>query len=452
MATINKKSINIAIINLLGVNIGDMAIYHSMINSLNQVFPNAEYFFFGYPPDLIKRSLKKNNVYNNLSYPINNKLIQILNIILLIRNLIWIFFNNIGINLFFLCEKETRDALYKFAISDIIISSGGGYLNDNSDYGFLGHLIDIYLGTILNKPVILYAQSIGPFKNKFLMLITKMVLKKVDLIILRDNNSMKYINKLGIKNVKIVITADEALLLPLVKKGRLTEILNRERIESSFITVAVKPWHFPHTSNPELYKQKYINAMVELISHIINEHQIDIIFIPMYFNLAVSNETSNTSNIKKIMGTLFKIIYPNQKNEFDIDVINEIISRVNSERLKILKEGYGPCEIKSIINMSEMLISARMHPAIFALAQNIPVLGISYEPKMISLMNSVEQQHFNLEINEVNSDDLIKKLNLLWAEKKTASEVISKNIHSLMNNAAKNKFIIFDYFYEIKKS
>jgi len=445
------SSYKIVIINVFGLNQGDNAILYSVINSLKTVFPQAEYSVFGTSPNDIRSSVKNITIFDNISYISDFKLLHLLNFLRFIRNLIWIYFNNNGINLFFLSKKETKEALHEYTTSDVIISCGGGYLNDNGGYSFLGCLLDIYLGVCLHKPVILYAQSIGPFKNKFLMSITKRILNKVSLIILRDDISMDYIKQLNVVNTKIVVTADEALLLPAVKKERVNEILNKEKInrELPFITISVKPWDFPNLSNPEIYKKNYINALIEFVSHIIKHYEYNILFFSMLLKNSNSNESIASENSINLKESLVKLLLSNDLHtKNDLDLINEITTRVNSDRLIVLKGEYNPCEIKSLINMSDMLMTTRMHPAIFAFAQGIPVLGIAYEPKMINLMERVGQERFLFEIDNINANDLINKFEMLIMEKENIQEKISTNVNSLKNLASENKYIVKNYLEE----
>jgi len=55
-----------------------------------------------------------------------------------------------------------------------------------------------YLNSNFNKKVIIYSQGIGPITNKFAQIIVKNLLKKCDLVTVRDEKSLFLLNKWGI--------------------------------------------------------------------------------------------------------------------------------------------------------------------------------------------------------------------------------------------------------------
>lgn len=88
--------------------------------------------------------------------------------------------------------------------SDILISGGGSLLQDvTSLKSLLYYLWVIWLGIRYNKQVMIFAQGIGPVNNPVAAFITRVLLKKCAYVSVRDENSLKLLNKWNI-NAELV--------------------------------------------------------------------------------------------------------------------------------------------------------------------------------------------------------------------------------------------------------
>ncbi len=85
--------------------------------------------------------------------------------------------------------------------SDILISGGGSLLQDvTSLKSLLYYLWVIVTALRYKKKVIIFAQGIGPINNKIAEFFTGKILKKCSYISVRDNKSLKLLEKLGVKS------------------------------------------------------------------------------------------------------------------------------------------------------------------------------------------------------------------------------------------------------------
>ena len=83
--------------------------------------------------------------------------------------------------------------------TDILISGGGSLLQDVTSLKSLVYYSGIItLAKIFNKKVIIFAQGIGPIRNRFAQLIVKNLLKTCDYISVRDENSLTLLKSWGI--------------------------------------------------------------------------------------------------------------------------------------------------------------------------------------------------------------------------------------------------------------
>jgi len=71
--------------------------------------------------------------------------------------------------------------------SDMLISGGGGLLQDiTSTRNILYYITIIYMAWLLKKPVVYYANGVGPIRSYFNRLLVRNVSNKVQVITVRD--------------------------------------------------------------------------------------------------------------------------------------------------------------------------------------------------------------------------------------------------------------------------
>ena len=310
---------------------------------------------------------------------------------------------------YYILSKDRKNTLKSYADADIIVSCGGGFLHDSFGGIFMTHLYGIFFGKfVLNKPTVIYAQSIGPFKSKFYCEITKFVLEKLDMVLLREELSYKLMKEINLKNKNYYITADAAFLSPICSQGRIKEIYNRENIDldKKLVGVSVRFWNFPKSKNPEQLFEKYKHAVASLCDNLIEKYNVDIIFISM------------------VSG----------KGKFDSDstVANDIVFIMkNKDRVKVVPNIYNHKEIKGVISKFDMFVGTRMHSNIFATSSFVPTYAISYLYKTEGIMKMIGQGKWVCKIEEIDEKKLVKEIERLWEQRDTVRKSLEENINSL---------------------
>jgi len=100
--------------------------------------------------------------------------------------------------------KKPFEILKAIFNCDILISGGGSLLqNKTSNFSLFYYLFIILLAKICAKKVIIFAQGIEPILGKIPLVMTKCVLKMVDFITVRDENSKKLLNSWNINSTLV---------------------------------------------------------------------------------------------------------------------------------------------------------------------------------------------------------------------------------------------------------
>lgn len=239
--------------------------------------------------------------------------------------------------------------------ADLVISGGGSLLQNvtsrRSLYYYLGI---IFLARLFGRRVMLYAQGIGPIEGSPARRLMHWIVNGVDLITVRDHGSLEELSRLSIDRPKIVCTADPVLAIrpaPLTV-GR--DILRRSGEgkflddHSTLIGIAVRRWHgWEHC-------REQLAAAVDRLAH---EFHARIIFLPMQ--------------------------YPE-----DVRAAREVAERSKID-CDVLDEEFSTGELLSLVGCMDLLISIRLHALIFAGVMNVPMIGISYDPKIDRFLDSI---------------------------------------------------------------
>ena len=111
--------------------------------------------------------------------------------------------------------------------SDLVVFGGGSLLQDATSFRSLSYYIAfIYLTKVLGKPLVVYANGIGPLRSALGKRLTRAALLTAREITLRDPESESVLRQLGVGiDAKVTVTADPAFLLTPAPPTRTREIL-----------------------------------------------------------------------------------------------------------------------------------------------------------------------------------------------------------------------------------
>ncbi|KNF09174.1 polysaccharide pyruvyl transferase [Gottschalkia purinilytica] len=275
--------------------------------------------------------------------------------------------------------------------ADLLISGGGSLLQDvTSTRSILYYLAVMAIAKILRKSVMVYANGIGPINKKINRFLTRVILNNVDLITLRDYNSKKTLEDLNVKK-KCLVTSDPVFTLIPSEDKRINDILESEKIptDKKLIGISIRDWE-----NSENLKR----IVAETIHFIKNKYDANIIFIPMH--------------------------YPE-----DLKISNDIAKMAKNNSCYVLKNNYSVEDIMGIVSKLEFIIAMRLHSLIYAATQSVPMIGITYDPKIDGFLDLIELE-YRCDINTLELEDLCDKVEKVWNNR----EVIKENLYKLNEN------------------
>lgn len=284
--------------------------------------------------------------------------------------------------------------------ADLLISGGGSLLQDvTSDRSFYYYLSIVMLAKKIGIPVMLYAQGIGPVYGNLARSAMRVIGNMVDLITVRDEGSREELLDLKIIKPPVHVTADPVLaLMPMDREmGRI--LLSRAGIERGSrpcIGISVREWQ-----NWTHYKKVF----AEVADKIAQAWQAQIVYIPMQWTE-------------------------------DVAAAQEIIRR-SKQPAFLLNEQYTTNELLAMIGQMDLLIAIRLHALIFGAVMNVPVVGVSYDPKIERFLYSLGQAAAGT-LKDITADKLFNQAEKSIANREQIKKSLGQSMQLLRNDAFRN--------------
>lgn len=275
---------------------------------------------------------------------------------------------------------EVRQAIKD---SDGLISGGGSLLQDATS----PKTIPYYLGVLkiaqwLGKPTFIYAQGVGPVNRKLFYPMIRSIFRKCTYISVRDMQSGELLQSMGISGEAVHVVPDPVMGLPLpagegvhrdshpgsASKENEAALVSsiEEQHESSeepvkasssssgdtkgslpVIGISVRYWH------PE---RKELKAVAEGLKALAGQRPVHLRFLPFH----QPDDIEASQFIADAMGDISK----------------------NCSALSFYRDEKQPQDMLREVSRCDMILGMRLHSLIYAANQSVPLLGISYDPKI----------------------------------------------------------------------
>jgi polysaccharide pyruvyl transferase CsaB len=232
---------------------------------------------------------------------------------------------------------------------DVFISGGGSLLQDvTSVRNVVYYTSLIRMARLSRKPIMIYAQGVGPLRNKISQKLARAAMQNARIITLRDEESAALLRRIGVTR-NIQVTADPVWALSLtIDDLRLTsgnQSVNRKSsIVNGVWAVGLRSW--PGEAGIESTRR-----FVASLRDAANAREARLRFFPMQHPAD------------------FAILQGAGVNEEEIDGAPWRHPRETLRRI-------GECDL---------MIAMRLHALIFAGAVQVPCVAVNYDPKVASL-------------------------------------------------------------------
>ena len=316
--------------------------------------------------------------------------------------------------------RNARDIIHEYKNVDWIIFCGGELITAAGPVTLIV-LYEIIFGKLIGKPVMLWAQTYGPFNLKYTRPFIRWVLNKANLITTREEISRTYLNDIGV-TAPIFGTADATFMLPAIpREEALTLIEHETGIPKNELMVGITaiPWHFPGEKDPNKKFENYLEAVAGAVDYIIEKLNAHVIFFP-HVTLPPSND--------------------------DRLISKEVFNRIeNKSKVTILTKDYPPEQLKGMYGCMSFFIGTRFHSCIFALSMHVPTIAIRYTHKATGIMKMLDMDVYVCNINTITTQELISKIDKIWTERDEVKKKLEEKIRVMQAKSIDNVRLAVEY-------
>jgi colanic acid/amylovoran biosynthesis protein len=279
-----------------------------------------------------------------------------------------------------------RELLRLYAQADLIVPVGGGYIRSRK--GLLNRwnipllLHPLLLGSLLGKLTVLYSQSVGPFQNGFEERMVAFVLKRMTLILLREDTSVALLARLGVTyNVSRAI--DSGFLL---RSNRAVDVRQLYHIPAGklLIGVTVRSWL------EGAAQTRYEKAIAQSLDQLVRDANAYVLFIPQVTATKGDDDRIVSRRVQNFMR--------------------------HTGATTLIDDAPDHYRIKAIYDNLDILLGTRFHSVIFSLTSYVPVLAIEYEHKTSGIMRDLQLEGWVVKIEDATVQTLAPLLQKLVQE------------------------------------
>lgn len=203
------------------------------------------------------------------------------------------------------------------------------------------------------------------------------VLNKVDAIIVRDPNSKKRLEEVGVKN-QIWVTADPTLLLT-TKERKQRSLGNKMKV-----VVCLRHWYQTGFFVPDTAVQdRMLSGVASTLDRLRKNHNADIHLVPMR-----------------------TVSFDDDRKMFEL-----LVQKMGAPHsVTIHPDTPAPDAFIRILSGSTLVIGMRLHSIILATSLGVPSIALSYMPKVRDYMSYIEQDNLCLDVEDVDGKQLWDKV------------------------------------------
>jgi polysaccharide pyruvyl transferase CsaB len=284
--------------------------------------------------------------------------------------------------------------------SDLLISGGGSLLQDVTS----GRSIFYYLGIMqlacwLGRPIMLYAQGIGPIHSHVARTFMKHIGNCIECGTVRDEGSLAELAGLGVVRPAVAVTADPVLALTpkSVSAGAGHDLIKELglRGEGPLIGFSVREWQG---------REHYKNVFAAVADRLVVETGARILFIPMQ--------------------------WPD-----DVQAARLVADRMQQPH-GIIEKKCDTSELLSLVRNFDLLVGMRLHALIFAAIMERPFVGVSYDPKIDRFLETLGESPAGT-LETISSEGLMERILQVKNDSVTAVR-LQKRVKELRAQALRN--------------
>ncbi|TYP75699.1 polysaccharide pyruvyl transferase CsaB [Paenibacillus methanolicus] len=282
--------------------------------------------------------------------------------------------------------------------SDGLISGGGSLLQDATGALTIPYYTGVLkLAQLLRKPTFIYAQGIGPVNRRWMDPLIRGVMRRSAYVSVRDAESAALLERIGVPGGAIEVVSDPVMGLPL-PAGAVPGDASDDAVASEVPIIGVSLRHW-RKDGADLARA------AEALASLARSRPVRLRFLP--FHTPSDAETSR-------------------------QVMEQLGDLGSGSSAELASPGDDPQHMLKAVSECDVLFGMRLHALIYAANQSVPMLGLSYDPKIDQFLKRVgltaigTTEQLNADAFVAEASRLIDRREEWLAEHKAAIEQLKQ--------------------------
>ena len=395
-------------------NIGSGALVENSVRLLQENFSGAEIEVLAQTPESIHKLTGLPCFHELISLPLGQSRLK--QIVWLSKTGLWmsvhavaVLLRTIGIPVpesLYTFNARTLAAVRKVKEADMVVSVGAERINDNFYKAILFSLYMLWMVQTYRKFLVLFPQTIGPFHFRLTRFFSARVLKRCDVIYLRDHKSYEIIKEIGVDGPNVINTCDVAVLQVAIGREEAWSLLAQCNVKNEgkpLVGMSVMQWSYVKSEGKSGYGE-YTRAIAAAADWFIEEKGVHVLFV------ATNVLTEGC-------------------REDDVAAAKDILALMRrQEGATILNRVFTPSQMKGIMGVLDLCLVTRMHACIFSTGIFTPTASINYQFKLKEYMRLMGLTDYTVDIDGVTTENLRELLERAWRDRRRNRDVLGRKI------------------------
>lgn len=252
-------------------------------------------------------------------------------------------------------RMRPADILRTLRGCDGLISGGGSLLQDATGAMTIPYYTGIMrLAQLLGKPTFAYAQGIGPVNRRWMDPLIRGVMRRSAYVSVRDAESAALLSRIGVQSDRIELVPDPVMGLPLPAGAVNAAPQARAAAEPPIVGVSLRRWREDGAD-----MARAADALVALSKR----RAVRLRFLPFH---TPSDRVTSEEVMERLRGRLG-----------------------DGSSAELAAPGDDPQQMLLEVAGCDALFGMRLHALIYAANRMVPMLGLSYDPKIDQFLQRI---------------------------------------------------------------
>jgi polysaccharide pyruvyl transferase WcaK-like protein len=311
-------------------------------------------------------------------------------------------------------------ALRAIRDADLVVDLSGISFVDGRGPILLYNVLVVWLPTLLQTPLLKYAQALGPFRGRLNRFCARWMLPKTACVAARGRITREFLDGLGLPPGLVESCADAAFAMRIESRAerRIEPLLAHPAFERPVVCVA------PSSVVDGLCRRRgvaYAEEVASFVRTLIDDRGYGVCL------LAHSARPGRAS----------------AKNN-DLPVCARIHERIDRPQCLLPSEVLDAQALRALIGKCRFLVASRFHAMISGLAMIVPTMLIGWSHKYAEVLEAFDLEGYALDYAELSADNLRRLFERLEREEPDVKSRIRAHLPDVVEASLKNARLAAD--------